>query len=54
MGLVYAGMELINKDDTALAGRHMIGEEEVWRIHPRVQEPVVNPEHPNYAVLKMK
>ncbi|MES2703518.1 MAG: clan AA aspartic protease [Bacteroidota bacterium] len=33
MGLVYADIELINGDDIALAKRHIIGEEEVKRIH---------------------
>ena len=33
MGLVYADVELINGIDIALAKRHMIGEEEVKRIH---------------------
>jgi len=33
MGLVYADIELINGEDIALAKRHIIGEEEVKRIH---------------------
>ena len=39
--MVYADIELINADDVAFAKRH-------------IMELVVNPEHPNYAVLKMK
>jgi clan AA aspartic protease len=33
MGLVYADIELINGFDLELSRRHMIGEEEVKRIH---------------------
>ena len=33
MGLVYADIELINADDLALARKHIIGEEEIKRIH---------------------
>lgn len=33
MGLVYADIELINGDDLALARRHIIGEDEVKRLH---------------------
>ena len=33
MGLVYANIELINADDLALARKHIIGEEEIKRIH---------------------
>lgn len=33
MGLVYADIELINGDDLALSRRHIIGEEEVKRMH---------------------
>ncbi len=33
MGLVYADIELINADDLALARRHIIGDEEVKRMH---------------------
>ena len=33
MGLVYADIELVNGEDIALAKRHIIGEEEVKRIH---------------------
>ena len=33
MGLVYADIELINADDLAFARRHVIGEEEVKRMH---------------------
>ena len=33
MGLIYADIELINGDDLALARRHIIGEEEIKRIH---------------------
>ena len=33
MGLVYADIELINSTDLEMAKRHMIGEEEVKRIH---------------------
>jgi len=33
VGFVYADIELINGDDLALARRHIIGEEEVKRMH---------------------
>lgn len=33
MGLIYANLELINGDDLALARRHIIGEDEVRRMH---------------------
>ena len=33
MGLVYADVELINGEDVALARRHVIGEDEVKRMH---------------------
>ena len=33
MGLVYADVELINAVDLALARRHIIGEEEIKRMH---------------------
>jgi clan AA aspartic protease len=33
MGLVYADIELINGDDLALTRRHIIGEEEIKRMH---------------------
>jgi clan AA aspartic protease len=33
MGLVYADIELINSTDLEMAKRHIIGEEEVKRIH---------------------
>lgn len=33
MGLVYADVELINSIDVELAKRHIIGEEEVKRMH---------------------
>jgi len=33
MGLVYADVELINGDDLALVRRHIIGEEEIKRMH---------------------
>lgn len=33
MGMVYAEIELINGEDLVLAKRHIIGEEEVKRIH---------------------
>ena len=33
MGLVYADIELVNGEDLTLAKRHVIGEEEVKRIH---------------------
>ena len=33
MGLVYADIELINADDLSFARRHVIGEEEVKRMH---------------------
>lgn len=36
MGLVYADVELINGEDLALARRHVIGEEEVKRIHVNI------------------
>ncbi len=33
MGLIYADIELINGDDLAMSRRHIIGEEEVKRMH---------------------
>ena len=36
MGLVYADVELINGEDLALARRHVIGEEEIKRIHVNI------------------
>lgn len=33
MGLVYADIELINSEEIGLARRHIIGEEEVKRMH---------------------
>lgn len=33
MGLTYASVELINRDDLALVQRYIIGEEEVRRMH---------------------
>lgn len=33
MGLIYADIELINAEDVALARRHVIGQEEIKRIH---------------------
>ena len=33
MGLVYADIELINSDDLALVRKHIIGEEEVKKVH---------------------
>jgi clan AA aspartic protease len=33
MGLTYAEIELINGDDMALARKHIIGEEEIKRLH---------------------
>ncbi len=33
MGLTYASVELINRDDMALAQRYVIGEEEIKRMH---------------------
>jgi len=33
MGLIYADIELINGIDLALAKRHVIGEEEIKRMH---------------------
>jgi clan AA aspartic protease len=33
MGLVYADIEIINGEDIALAKRHIIGEEEIKRMH---------------------
>ncbi len=33
MGLIYADIELINGDDLALARKHIIGEDEIKRIH---------------------
>jgi clan AA aspartic protease len=33
MGLVYADIELINGEDIVLARRHIIGEEEIKRMH---------------------
>jgi clan AA aspartic protease len=36
MGLVYADVELINADDLAYARRHIIGEDEIKRIHVNI------------------
>ncbi|HEY4061879.1 MAG TPA: aspartyl protease family protein [Puia sp.] len=36
MGLIYAELELINGEDIILARRHIIGEEEIKRIHVNV------------------
>ena len=36
MGLIYADIELINADDLAFVRRHVIGEEEVKRIHVKM------------------
>ena len=33
MGLVYADIELINSEDIGLARRHVIGEDEIRRLH---------------------
>jgi len=33
MGLIYADIELINGDDLGMVRRHIIGEEEIKRIH---------------------
>jgi clan AA aspartic protease len=33
MGLTYADIELINADDLAMVKRHIIGEEEIKRLH---------------------
>jgi clan AA aspartic protease len=33
MGLVYTDIEIINGEDIALARRHVIGEEEIKRMH---------------------
>ncbi len=33
MGLTYASVELINRDDLALAQRYIIGEEDVRKMH---------------------
>jgi len=33
MGLVYADIEIINAEDLTLAKNHIIGEEEVKRMH---------------------
>jgi predicted aspartyl protease len=33
MGVVYAEIELINSEDLAMASRHLIGEEEIRRMH---------------------
>ncbi len=33
MGVIYADIELINADDLAMVRRHIIGEEEVKRMH---------------------
>ena len=40
-------------DSESLLGAIPMGEMDVM-IHPQRQELMVNPEHPNYAVLKMK
>ena len=36
MGLIYADVELINGDDLALARKHIIGEEEIKRMHVKM------------------
>jgi clan AA aspartic protease len=36
MGLVYADIELINGEDLAMARRHIIGDDEVKRIHVNI------------------
>jgi len=36
MGLIYADIELINADDLAFVRRHVIGEDEVKRIHVKM------------------
>jgi clan AA aspartic protease len=33
MGLTYADIELINADDVALARKHIVGQEEIKRVH---------------------
>jgi clan AA aspartic protease len=33
MGLIYTDIEIINAEDIALARRHIIGEEEIKRMH---------------------
>jgi hypothetical protein len=33
MGLIYTDIEIINGEDIALARRHVIGEEEIKRMH---------------------
>ncbi len=37
MGLIYAGMELINGADIVLAQKNIIGEEEVKRLQVKMQ-----------------
>lgn len=44
---------VLNGDSEPLLGSIPMEEMDVL-IHPRRQELIVNPEHPNYAVLKMK
>ena len=36
MGLIYADVELLNGDDLALARKHIIGEEEIKRMHVKM------------------
>ncbi len=36
MGLIYADVELINGEDIAMARRHIIGEDEIKRIHVNI------------------
>jgi clan AA aspartic protease len=36
MGLVYADVELINANDIAYARRHIIGEDEIKRLHVNI------------------
>ena len=36
MGQVYADVELINGEDLLLSKRHIIGKEEVKRMHVRI------------------
>ncbi len=44
---------VLHGDGEPLLGSIPMGEMDVL-IHPQRQELIVNPEHPNYAVLKMK
>ncbi len=44
---------VLNGDAEPLLGSIPMEEMDVLK-HPRRQELIVNPEHPNYAVLKMK